>query len=64
MQSGRARSQEWLLGFEPHGREIPDSLMGGPVEPSVLHSADEFRHGTNRVAFVERNGFRVEIRRL
>ena len=37
MQSGRARSQEWLLEFEPHGRQIPDSLMGGPVEPSVLH---------------------------
>jgi hypothetical protein len=60
VQSGRARSQEWLLEFEPRRRQILDPLMGwsGGAEP---RAQVRMSFATVQNA-ADRNGLRVEVR--
>jgi len=62
MQSGRARSREWVMEFEPDGRIEPDPLMGwsGSTDTSTqvrLH----FATADEAVAYARKKGWTYTV---
>ncbi len=63
MQSGQARSSEWLLEFEPAAPRAVDPLMGWTGSTDTKGQVKlQFATREEAIAYAERNGiaFRVE----
>ncbi len=62
MQSGRAKTREWVLEYAPGGRETPDALMGwagaGDTHNQVRLFFDTKEEA---VAFAEREGLTYQL---
>jgi hypothetical protein len=62
MQSGRAKTDRWMLQFEPGERKVPDPLMGwigsGDTRAQVRLTFDSRE---DAVAYAERNGLDYQV---
>jgi hypothetical protein len=62
MQSGRARSKEWLLEFEPASARVPDLLMGWTVSTDMNGQVRlAFDTREEAVAYAQRHGIPFEL---
>jgi hypothetical protein len=62
MQSGRSKSQEWLLEFEPSSARVSDPLMGW-TQSSDMNGQVRLRFETREeaVAYAQRHGIAFEV---
>ncbi|TCZ66739.1 ETC complex I subunit [Roseicella aquatilis] len=62
MQSGRGRTQEWVLEFEPGEKQRLDPLMGWSGSGDTRGQV-RLRFGTREdaIAYAEANGLRYEV---
>jgi hypothetical protein len=61
-QSGRARTDSWVLEFEPRCTPQIDFLMGWTGSRDTLHHIQlRFRNESDAVAFAEKEGFRYVV---
>jgi hypothetical protein len=57
MQSGDARTKEWVLSFEPEARGQPDPLMGWISSSDMRAQVHlEFDTKEEAIAYAQRNG--------
>jgi hypothetical protein len=57
MQSGEARTKEWVLEFEPQAPETRDPLMGWTSSSDMLAEVRlEFESREDAIAYAVRNG--------
>ncbi len=62
MQSGKARSQQWLLEFEPESAKAPDPLMGWTSSSDMRQQVSlEFETKDEAVAYAERNAIAYQV---
>ncbi len=62
MQSGRGRTQEWILEFEPGEKQRIDPLMGWSGSGDTRGQVRlRFATKEDAVAYAEANGLRYEI---
>lgn len=62
MQSGRRKTRQWLLEFEPEGPVVPDPLMGWKGSADTRRQIRlEFESCEDAVAYAERNGLRYRL---
>jgi hypothetical protein len=58
MQSGRAKTHQWVLEFAPGAREEPDPLMGWAGSPDTRNQVRiSFATKDEAIAFAEREGY-------
>jgi hypothetical protein len=58
MQSGEARTKEWVLEFEPEARSAPDPLMGWISSSDMKAQVRlEFDSKDEAIAFAVREGY-------
>jgi hypothetical protein len=58
MQSGRAKTKQWMLEFAPGAREEPDPLMGWAGSPDTRNQVRMlFDTKDEAIAFAERAGY-------
>jgi hypothetical protein len=64
MQSGRARTKNWVLEFEPRAAKRPDRLMGwvGSQDMQSDEVRLKFSSKEAAVAFAERHGIEYRVR--
>ncbi|MCX7314459.1 MAG: ETC complex I subunit [Alphaproteobacteria bacterium] len=62
MQSGHAKTHEWVLDYEPEEPRVVESLMGWTTSGD-MKSQIKLRFGTKEeaVAYAERNGIPYEV---
>ncbi len=62
MQSGRAKTKEWVLEFEPTTAHRPDPLMGW-IQSSDMNSEVQLHFETQdeAVAYAQAHGIAVEV---
>jgi hypothetical protein len=64
MQSGRAKTQKWILEFEPTDPSRPDPLMGwngsGDTDRQVRL---RFESAEDAIAYAERRGYEYSVTR-
>jgi hypothetical protein len=64
MQSGRAKTQKWILEFEPTDPSRPDPLMGwngsGDTDRQVRL---RFANAEEAIAYAERRGYEYSVTR-
>ena len=62
MQSGKARSQQWLLEYEPESAKAPDPLMGWTSSTDMRQQVVlEFATREEAVAYAERNAIPHQV---
>lgn len=62
MQSGEARTKEWVLRFEPEVRSRPDPLMGWISSSDMKAQVElEFDSKEEAIAYAERNGIAYSL---
>jgi hypothetical protein len=62
MQSGRAKTHEWVLEYEPAAAQEPDPLMGWAGAGDTLNQVRmTFATREEAVAFAEREGLAYEV---
>jgi hypothetical protein len=62
MQSGRAKTKEWLLEFEPRAAKRPDPLMGWMGSTDTLGQVTlSFDSQAEAVAYAERHGIAYDL---
>jgi len=62
MQSGRAKTNEWMLEFTPGDREEPDDLMGWLGSRDTLNQVRlHFATKEEAIAFAEREGYAYTV---
>ena len=63
MQSGRAKTAEWLLEFEPTAARRPDPLMGWTVTSDTESSQVKLAFDTREeaVAYAEKHGIAFQL---
>jgi len=63
MQSGRARTKEWVLDFEPEGPSEVEPLMGWTASTDTRSSQVrlEFDRKEEAIAYAERNGLPYRV---
>lgn len=62
MQSGRARTRNWLLEYEPESPRTPDPLMGWTSSSDMRQQVQmEFDTSQEAVAYAERNGIPYQL---
>jgi hypothetical protein len=62
MQSGRGKSQEWMLEFEPASARVSDPLMGW-TQSTDMNGQVRLRFETREeaVAYAQRHGIAFEV---
>jgi hypothetical protein len=64
MQSGRARTGEWVMEFEPAARENPDPLMGWTGSTNTRAQVSlHFETLDEAIAHAERNGWTYTVQK-
>lgn len=62
MQSGKARTQQWLLDYEPESRREPDPLMGWTSSSDMRQQVSlEFDSCDEAVAYAEKHGIAYTV---
>jgi hypothetical protein len=62
MQSGKAKSKEWLLEFEPASARVSDPLMGWTVSTDMNGQVRlAFDTREEAVAYAQRHGIAFEV---
>jgi hypothetical protein len=62
MQSGRAKSKEWVLEFEPASARVSDPLMGWTVSTDMNGQVRlSFDTREEAVAYAQRHGIAFEV---
>ncbi len=62
MQSGRARTKNWVLEFEPESPQAPDPLMGWTSSADMRAQVElEFDTAEEAVAYAERHGIPFQV---
>lgn len=63
MQSGRGRSRDWVLEFEPSTAKRPDRLMGwvGSRDMAADQVRLQFATREDAIAFAERHGIECRV---
>src|SRR6202012_4205405 len=62
MQSGKARTKQWLLEYEPETAKKPDPLMGWTSSGDMRQQvALEFDTSEEAVAYAEANGIAYQV---
>jgi hypothetical protein len=62
MQSGKARSQGWMLEFEPESAKTPDPLMGWTSSRDMRQQVSlEFDTREEAVGYAEKNGIPYQV---
>jgi hypothetical protein len=62
MQSGKARSRQWLLEYEPQSPSQPDPLMGWTSSSDMLQQVQlEFDSREEAVAYAEKNAIPYQV---
>ena len=62
MQSGRAKTHEWLFEYEPTRRQQLDPLMGWPGAGDTLQQVRlKFDSLDEAIAFARRNGIEYQV---
>ena len=62
MQSGRGRTQEWVLDFEPGEKQRVDPLMGWSGSGDTRGQVSlRFATREEAIAYAEANGLRYEV---
>jgi len=63
MQSGRARTRNWVLEFEPSAAKRPDRLMGWVGSADMAADEVQLRFATKEaaIAFAERCGLEYRV---
>jgi hypothetical protein len=62
MQSGKAKSREWMLEFEPASARVPDPLMGWTVSTDMNGQVRlMFDTREEAVAYAQRHGIPFEV---
>ena len=63
MQSGTARTKEWVLSYEPEAAKTTDPLMGWTGSADMQQQIHlSFDSRDDAVAYAERNGIPFEVR--
>ena len=62
MQSGKARTAQWLLEYEPESAKAPDPLMGWTSSSDMRQQVVlEFDTMEEAVAYAEKNGIAHQV---
>ena len=62
MQSGKAKSAEWVLDFEPAAARVPDPLMGWTLSTDMNGQVRiAFDTRQEAVAYAQRHGIAFEV---
>ena len=62
MQSGKAKTREWVLEFEPASAKVPDPLMGWTVSTDTNGQVRLlFDTREEAVAYAQRHGIAFEV---
>jgi hypothetical protein len=62
MQSGKAKSKEWVLEFEPASARVSDPLMGWTVSTDMNGQVRmQFDSREEAVAYAQRHGIAFEV---
>jgi uncharacterized protein YcnI len=62
MQSGRAKTKEWMLEFEPASARVPDPLMGWTISTDMNGQVRlAFDTQGEAVAYAQRHGIAFEL---
>ena len=62
MQSGKARTKQWLLEYEPESRRTPDPLMGWTSSNDMRQQILlEFDTSEEAVAYADKNGIPYQL---
>jgi len=62
MQSGRARTKNWVLEFEPETPQAPDPLMGWNSSADMRSQVElEFDSSEEAVAYAEKHGIPYQV---
>jgi hypothetical protein len=62
MQSGKARTNTWLLEYEPESRRAPDPLMGWTSSSDMRQQVTlEFDTAEEAVAYAEQHGIPYQL---
>ena len=62
MQSGRARTKNWILEFEPASPRKPDPLMGWSSSSDMRQQIElEFDTAEEAVAYAEKHGIPYQV---
>ncbi len=62
MQSGKARTKQWLLEYEPESRRAPDPLMGWTSSSDMRQQLClEFDSSEEAVAYAEKNAIPYQV---
>ncbi len=57
MQSGRAKTQHWVIDYEPATRRLPDPLMGWSSAEDTLNQVQlRFDTQEEAIAFAQKHG--------
>ena len=63
MQSGRAKSQDWVLEFEPAMAKRPDPLMGWSSTSDMRRQIHlNFESKDDAVSYAQRHGIAFQVR--
>ena len=62
MQSGKARTRNWVLEFEPESQMSPDPLMGWSSSADMRSQVElEFETAEDAVTYAERHGIPYQV---
>lgn len=62
MQSGKARTTQWLLEYEPESAKAPDPLMGWTSSRDMRQQVQlEFDSQDEAVAYAQKNGIAFQV---
>lgn len=62
MQSGRARTKNWVLEFEPEAPRSPDPLMGWSSTSDMRSQVElEFDTAEEAIAYAEKHGIDYQV---
>ena len=62
MQSGKARTKNWVLEYEPESPRAPDPLMGWTSSADMRQQIElEFDSKEEAVAYAEKNGIPYSV---
>jgi NADH dehydrogenase ubiquinone Fe-S protein 4 len=62
MQSGRARTKQWVLEFEPESARAPDPLMGWTSSSDMRQQIElEFETREEAIAYAQKNAIAFQL---